>query len=441
MTRRVRAVIGRLRERALWARPRLRPRSRASRRLLPLFAFLGPGLIAANAGNDAGGVATYASVGAKFGYDLLWMMVVITVSLIVVQEMAARMGAVTGKGLAELIREHYGIRWSAFATLSVLVANLGICISEFVGIGAALSLAHVPKYLSIPIAALLVWLLLVRGSYRGAERIFVLMTLPFFAYPIAAILARPHWGHVGKAIVVPHVQMSSAYLLLFVATAGTTITPFMQLYLQSAVVERGIGPEDLGPERAEVVTGSIFANLVAMFIIIATGATLYVHGDHTIGSAADAAKALAPFAGRYAEVLFAVGLLGASLLAAAILPVTAAYVVAETFGYEKGISRRPREAPVFVGVITVLIVIGTAVALIPGLPVISLLVFVQIVNGALLPITLFFIWKLASNRELMGSYANTRTFNVLAGGTVLATSTLSVLLLLVTLGTVFGLEP
>jgi Mn2+/Fe2+ NRAMP family transporter len=281
--------------------------------------------------------------------------------------------------------------------------------------------------------------LLVRGSYRGAERIFVLMTLPFFAYPIAAILARPNWGHVGKAIVVPHVQMSSAYLLLFVATAGTTITPFMQLYLQSAVVERGIGPEDLGPERAEVVTGSIFANLVAMFIIIATGATLYVHGDHTIGSAADAAKALAPFAGRYAEILFAVGLLGASLLAAAILPVTAAYVVAETFGYEKGISRRPREAPVFVGVITVLIVIGTAVALIPGLPVISLLVFVQIVNGALLPITLFFIWKLASNRELMGSYANTRTFNVLAGGTVLATSTLSVLLLLVTLGTVFGL--
>ena len=382
MTRRVRVVIGRLREQALWARPRLRPRSRAARRLLPLFAFLGPGLIAANAGNDAGGIATYATVGAKFGYDLLWMMVLITISLIVVQEMAARMGAVTGKGLAELIRENYGIRWSAFATVSVLVANLGICISEFVGIGAALSLAHVPKALSIPTAALLIWLLLVRGSYRGAERVFVLMTLPFFAYPIAAILAHPHWGHVGKAIVVPHVQMSSAYLLLFVATAGTTITPFMQLYLQSAVVERGIGPEDLGAEQAEVVTGSIFANLVAMFIIIATGATLYVHGDRTVGSAADAAKALAPFAGRYAEVLFAVGLLGASLLAAAILPVTAAYVIAETFGYEKGISRRPREAPVFVGVVTVLILIGTVVALIPGLPVIPLLVFVQAVNGA-----------------------------------------------------------
>jgi Mn2+/Fe2+ NRAMP family transporter len=235
------------------------------------------------------------------------------------------------------------------------------------------------------------------------------------------------------------VQTSAPFLILLVATAGTTITPFMQLYLQSAVVERGLGPDDLNSERAEVVSGSIFANVIASFIIIATAATLYLHGHHQVNSASEAAKALEPFAGRFAEVLFAVGLLGASLLAAAILPVTAAYVVAETFGYEKGISRRPREAPVFVGVITVLILVGTVVALIPGIPVIPLLVFVQIVNGALLPITLFFIWKLASNRELMGSYANTRTFNVLAGGTVLATSTLSVLLLLVTLGSIFGL--
>jgi NRAMP (natural resistance-associated macrophage protein)-like metal ion transporter len=418
--------------RALRGRPRLRPRSRPSNKLLLVFAALGPGLIAANAGNDAGGIATYASVGAKYGYDLLWMMVVITVSLIVVQEMAARMGAVTGKGLAELIREQYGVRWSAFATVSVLIANLGICISEFVGIGAALGLAHVPKYASIPIAALLVWLLLVRGSYKLAERIFVLMTIPFFAYPIAAILAKPHWGQVGHAIVVPHVQLNSGYLFLFIATAGTTITPFMQLYVQSAVVEKGIGPDQLNAERAEVVTGSIFANLIAMFIIIATGATLFVHGHHTVNSAADAAKALAPFAGRYAEVLFAVGLLGASLLAAAILPTTAAYVIAETFGFEKGIKHRPREAPVFVGVITVLIAIGMIVAIIPGIPVITLLVGVQVVNGVLLPITLFFVWRLAANRKLMGQYANGRIFNILAGATVIATSTLSLLLLGVT---------
>src|SRR5215471_16138841 len=227
MAVRVPAAITAARDRMLARRPRLRPRNRLARRLVAMLAILGPGLIAANAGNDAGGIATYASVGAKYGYDLLWMMVVITVSLIVVQEMAARMGAVTGKGLAELIREQYGIRWSMFSTVAVLLANLGICISEFVGIGAALNLVGLPFQVSVPIAAVVVWLLLVRGSYRVAERVFVLMTIPFFAYPVAAILAHPNWSDVGRAIVAPHVQTSSGYILLFVATAGTTITPFM----------------------------------------------------------------------------------------------------------------------------------------------------------------------------------------------------------------------
>ena len=422
---RLRALLGR--------RPRLRPRNRVAARLLGLLAVLGPGLIAANAGNDAGGIATYASVGARYGYDLLWMMVLITVSLIVVQEMAARMGAVTGKGLAELIREQYGPRWSLFSTVAVLFANLGICISEFVGIGAALGLVGIPPQASVPVAAAVVWLLVVRGSYTVAERIFVAMALPFFAYPIAAVLAHPRWLDVGHAIVAPHVRLSGAYVLLFVATVGTTITPFMQLYVQSAVVERGIGPDELQAERTEVATGSIFANVVASFIIIATGATLFVHGDHTVNDAADAARALKPFAGRFAEALFAVGLLGASLLAAAILPVTAAYVIAETFGLEKGISRRPREAPVFVAVITVLILVGTAVAIVPGLPVIKLLVLVQAVNGFLLPVTLFFVWRLAASEELMGEYRNGRIFNVLAGVTVVATSALSLLLLGITL--------
>jgi Mn2+/Fe2+ NRAMP family transporter len=432
MAVRVPAAITLVRDRMLARRPRLHPRNRLTVRLLAFLAILGPGLVAANAGNDAGGIATYASVGAKYGYDLLWMMVVITVSLIVVQEMAARMGAVTGKGLAELIREQYGVRWAMFSTVSVLLANLGICISEFVGIGAALNLAGIPFQVSVPIAAVIVWLLVVRGSYKVAERVFVLMTLAFFAYPIAAILARPDWGEVGHAIIAPHIQTNSAYLVLFIATAGTTITPFMQLYVQSAVVEKGLGPDDLKAERAEVISGSIFANLIAMFIIVATGATLFVHGDHTVNNAADAARALKPFAGNLAEALFAVGLLGASLLAAAILPVTAAYVIAETFGFEKGISHRPREAPVFVGVITTLIAIGTLVAIVPGIPVIKLLVGVQVVNGVLLPITLFFVWRLASNRELMGEYANGPTFNLLAGATVIATSTLSILLLAVT---------
>jgi len=403
-------------------------------RLLAVLAVLGPGLIAANAGNDAGGIATYSSVGARYGYDLLWMMVVITISLIVVQEMAARMGIVTGKGLADLVREHYGIRWALFATGSVLVANLGICISEFVGIGAALGLAHVPVVVSVPIAAVTVWLLLVRGTYKIAERIFIVMTIPFFAYPIAAVLSHPKWGAVGKAIVAPHLQTSPAYVLLFVATAGTTITPFMQLYLQSAVVERGLGPDELNQERAEVVTGSIFANLVASFIIIATAATLFLHGHRAVNTAAEAAKALAPFAGRFAEVLFGIGLLGASLLAAAVLPVTAAYVISETFGFERGVSRSPREAPVFVGVVTALVIIGAVVAMLPGIPVFKLLVGVQAVNGALLPITLFFVWRLSASAELMGKYRNGRIFNIVAGATVVATSALSVILLVVTVG-------
>ncbi len=413
---------------------RRRLRRRAARPLvgaLALLGILGPGLIAANAGNDAGGIATYGSVGARYGYDLLWMMVVITVSLIVVQEMAARMGIVTGKGLAELIREQYGVRWSAFSTVSVLLANLGICISEFVGIGAALGLAHVPPQASVPIAAVVVWLLVVRGSYKVAERVFVAMTIPFFAYPIAAVLAHPDWGGVGHAIVAPHIRSSSSYVLLFVATAGTT---FMQLYLQSAVVERGLGPEDLRAERLEVASGSVFANLVASFIIIATGATLFVHGHHTVNDAADAARALAPFAGHYAEVLFAVGLLGASLLAAAILPVTAAYVIAETFGFEKGLSHRPREAPVFVGTVTALIAIGTLVAIVPGVPVIKLLIGVQVVNGFLLPITLFFVWRLSSNAELMGEHRNGPGLQLLGGATALLTAALSIVLLVVTVG-------
>jgi NRAMP (natural resistance-associated macrophage protein)-like metal ion transporter len=390
-------------------------------------------LIAANAGNDAGGVATYSSVGAKYGYDLLWMMVLITVSLATVQVMAARMGAVTGKGLAELVREQYGLRWSALSTAAVLAANLGICISDFVGIGAALGLAGIPVQVSVPLAAIGIWLIIVRGSYRAAERIFIWLTIPFFAYPLAAMLAGPHWGDVGHALVAPHIHASSAYLLLFIATAGTTITPYMQLYLQSAVVERGVGKEGLKHQQREAVAGAVFADLIAAFIIIATAATLFTHGIHDVGSAADAAKALGPFAGRYAEALFGIGLLGASLLAAAILPIATAYVVAESLGFEKGLSRRPREAPTFVGVITGMIVVATIVAVIPGIPVIGLLVGVQVVNGVLLPINLFFIWRLARNAELMGSNRNRGLFDGLAAVTVALTSTLSITLVVVTL--------
>src|ERR1700722_1765572 len=271
-------------------RPRLPARLNPKRaRIFALLGLLGPGLIAANAGNDAGGVATYSSVGAKYGYGLLWTIVLITISLAIVQMLATRMGVVTGKGLAELVREEYGIRWSVFATSAVLIANLGICISDFIGAGAALELAGIPRQLTVPIAAVGIWLIIVRGSYRMAERIFIWFTIPFFAYPIAAILAHPHWGAVGKAVVVPHLHASSSFIILLIALCGTTITPYMQLYLQSAVVERGVREEELPHEEREAVAGAIFANVIASFIIIAVGATLFTHGIHTIGSAADAA--------------------------------------------------------------------------------------------------------------------------------------------------------
>ena len=432
MAVRVPPVMRRLRSATL-GRPRLPARLSARRgRILALLGLLGPGLIAANAGNDAGGVATYASAGAKYGYGLLWTIVLITLSLGIVQMLAARMGVVTGKGLAELIREEYGIRWSVLATSAVLVANLGICISDFVGVGAALGLAGIPAQASVPVAALGIWLIIVRGSYRSAERVFIAFTIPFFAYPIAAILARPHWGDVGKAIVAPHLHAGSSYVLLLIATAGTTITPYMQLYLQSAVVDRGTREDELPREEREAISGAVFANLVAAFIVIATGATLFTHGVHHISSAADAARALNPFAGHYAEVLFGVGLLGASLLAAAILPIATAYVISESLGYEKGIGRRREEAPVFVNIITTMIIFSAFVAIIPGVPVISLLVGVQVVNGLLLPINLFFIWRLARSTHVMGARSSRGLLDLATGLTVTVLSALSLVLVIMT---------
>ena len=368
---------------------------------LALLSLVGPGLIAANAGNDAGGIATYASVGARYGYSLIWVMVLLMFALAVVQEMCARMGAATGEGLTDLVRAHLGIRWTLLVVVSLLVANGGTIVSEFAGVGAAAELFGLPRYLAIPPAAVAVWWLVVKGSYPRVERVLLAMTLVFFAYPISAYLARPDWGEVARGAVVPTTRLDGDSLFILVALIGTTVTPYMQLYVQSSVADKGVSMREYAVTRLETYAGALFSNLVSAFIIIATAATLYAHGDHTVNDAADAARALAPFAGRFAEALFAVGLLAASLLAAAILPITAAYVIAETFGFEKGISRRPREAPVFVGVITALIAVGTLVSIIPGLPVIKLLVAVQVVNGFLLPVTLFFVWRLAANRDMV----------------------------------------
>ncbi|HXG67191.1 MAG TPA: Nramp family divalent metal transporter, partial [Blastocatellia bacterium] len=395
----------------------LRGLSRQPTGLLRWLLILGPGLIAASAGNDAGGIATYSSTGARYGYQLIWVMVLITFSLSVVQEMCARLGAATGRGLLDLIRERFGIGWALFAVGVILVANGGLVISEFVGIGAAMNLLGVSKYIVVPLAAALVWYLVVFGSYGRVEKIFLAMTLVFLAYPVAAYLARPDWLAVARGAFIPSISTDPAYITMMVGLMGTTITPYMQLFQQSSIVEKGVARRHYGPERVDAYTGAIFSNLMSIAMIIATAATLHVAGNTEIESAADAARALSPVAGAAAATLFAVGLLGASLLAAAVLPLATSYAVSEVFGFPKGVNLDFRRARIFFGLFTALIIVGAGVALIPNLPVIELLLGIQVLNGVLLPVILVFVLRLINDERLTGDLKNNRLNNALGWGT------------------------
>jgi NRAMP (natural resistance-associated macrophage protein)-like metal ion transporter len=397
--------------------------------ILRWLVILGPGLIATSAGNDAGGIATYSSAGAKYGYDLIWVMLIITVSLAIVQEMCARLGAATGRGLLDLIRERFGIGWALFGVSVVLIANGGLVVSEFVGIGAAMELIGVSKYIAIPVAALALWYLVIFGSYGYVEKIFLLMTLVFFAYPAAAIMAHPHWGDVARGAFIPKIKLDSAYIFIFVGLLGTTITPYMQLFQQSSIVERGAARRHYGTERVDAYAGSMFSNLMSIFMIIATAATLHVIGKTEIGSAADAALALEPVVGSSAKLLFGVGLLGASMLAGAVLPLATSYAISEAFGVPKGVNLDFRRARVFFTLFTALIISGAGLALIPNLPVIKLLVIIQVLNGVLLPVILVFILLLINDQRLTGELKNTRLYNVL-GWATFAMITTAVLVML-----------
>lgn len=408
------------------------------KRLIGFLAILGPGMITANAGNDAGGIATFASVGAEHGYRLLWVLIPITISLGLVQEMCARMGAVTGKGLADLIRERFGVRWTAFVMLALLIANGGVTVSEFVGIAAATELFGIPRFISVPLAALSIWWLVVKSTYQVVERVFLLMALVFLGYVVSAFLARPDWGTIAVELVRPSFSLDQTYLFTLVAVVGTTISPYMQVYVQSSVVEKGVTPEDYRRTRTDVWVGTVFAILIVFFIVISTAATLHKHGIH-INNAADAARALRPLAGNYAEKLFAVGLFGASMLAAGVLPLATAYSVSEALGFEKGVSRSFREAPIFLGIFTFLVAVGAAIAVIPNLPLIRVLLVTQVINGLLLPVILFAVLRLVNNRELMGAHVNGPLYNIGAWLTAVIVTSLSLLLILVT---VFpGLSP
>jgi NRAMP (natural resistance-associated macrophage protein)-like metal ion transporter len=412
-------------------------RSLSEYRFFTYLAILGPGIIAANAGNDASGIATYSTVGAGFGYTMLWAFIPMVLSLIIVQEMCVRMGVVTGQGLADLIREQFGVRWTAFIMLALLVANTGVIISEFVGIAQASELLGVPRFFSIPVTAAIIWWLVVRGSQKRVERVFLLMSLVFFCYVISAYVSKPNWADVGRGFIEPSFSTDSAYLFTIMALIGTTITPFMQVYVQSSVVEKQMDKDDLAIVRADVAMGTIFSCLIAAFIVISTAATLHSAGITTIDSAATAAESLVPIAGSYAKYLFAIGLFGAAMLAMGVLPLATAYSLSEALGFEKGLSRSFREAPIFLGIFTALILIGATVALIPNIPQIRLLLFTQTVNGVLLPIILVAVLSLANNREIMGEYRNSLWLNIAAGATTTVISILSLLLIGKTIADMF----
>ena len=407
-------------------------------RFFAYLAVLGPGIIAANAGNDASGIATYSTVGAGYGYSLLWIFIPITLSLIIVQEMCVRMGVVTGQGLADLIREQFGVRLTALVMLALLIANTGVIISEFVGIAQASELFGISRYFTIPVASGLIWWLVVKGTQKRVERVFLIMSLVFFGYILSAILAKPDWETVGKEFVNPSFSLETGYLFTVIAVIGTTITPFMQVFVQSSVVEKRMDEEDLPLARADVIVGTLFACLIAAFIVISTAATLHTQGIKEINSAVTAAEALAPVAGNYAKYLFAVGLFGAAMLAMGVLPLATAYSVSEALGFEKGLSRSFREAPIFLGIFTALILIGAIVALIPGIPQIKLLIFTQCINGLLLPFLLVAIVSLANNKEIMGEYKNSLVFNIFAWTITIVVSVLSLLLLGTTFVDIFN---
>lgn len=416
--------------------PAVPARRRGLGRLAVVAAVAGPGLVAANAGNDAAGIATYASAGSQFAYGTLFFMVLVTIALIMVQEMAVRLGAHTGKGLGALIREQFSLRLTALAVFCLLLANTGLVVSEFAGIGAAFDLLGVPKYAVIPPAAILLWSLVLFGSYRWAERIFLIMSLAFFTYPIAMILGHPHWGQVGRHLAIPHVEPGKDFILLAVALIGTTVSPYMQFYAAAGVVDRGAKPEDYRLIRLDAVLGAVFACVISLTIIIATASA--IGGTGPLDSAAQAAKALEPVAGHNAELLFALGLIGASALAGAVVPLSASYAVGEAAGVERSVSRSFRDAPLFLGLFTAQIILGATVAMTP-VDVIKLLIGTQVLQGLISPIVLVYLLVLTNRRSLLGDAANTPRYRVAATVVVTGVAAMSTILLVQTLLGWFGL--
>ena len=404
-------------------------------RLVVLAAVVGPGVITANVDNDAGGITTYSLAGAIYGYRLLWTVVPVALALFVVQEMSSRLGVVTGKGLADLLREEFGVRATFYLMVALLVVNLGNTMAEFAGLAAALEIVHVPRVVSVPIGAAFVWWLVTWGTYRAVEKAFLLASAFYVSYVISGIMAKPDWGVVLTNTVRPSFDANLPFVVMVVGIVGTTIAPWMQFYQQAAVVEKGIPTRNLREARIDVAVGTVMAVIVVWFIVIACGATMHKAGI-PIKTAADAAHALAPLAGRYAALLFGFGLFNASLFSAAILPLSTAYSVCEGMGWERGIDKKLREAPLFYGIYTALIALGATAILIPGVPLLKVLYLSQVANGILLPAILVFMLVLANRRDLMGEHVNSGTFNAVAWFLVLS---LIVMTLFLSVATLLGL--
>jgi len=389
------------------------------RKLIYVFGIIGPGIITASAGNDAGGIATYATVGANYGYKMLWGLTIITVGLAVIQEMNARMAVVTGKGLSDLIREKFGVKLTLFAMIILFIANFGVVLGDFAGVAASMELFGVSKYISVPLVAIFIWILVTKGSYVRVEKVLMLFTFVFFGYIFAAFLVKPQpdWNVVALSAVTPTFDMNTGFILTFIGMIGTTITPYMQFYLQAAIVDKKLGLKDYKYEQLDVYLSSLWSNVVQFFIIVCTAATLYVVGTH-ISTAAEAAMALKPLAGDNAFILFGAGLFGASVLAAAIIPLSTSYAITEAFGWESGIDYEFKEAPVFFGIYTFIIVISAALVLIPGLNLMNLILSTQQIAGVLTPVIITFMILLVNDKRIMGKYVNNKLQNFISGITV-----------------------
>ena len=392
---------------------RIRGRARRFALTLPIMlAVLGPDIITGNVDNDAGGITTYSVIGARFGYSMLWMLLLITFTLAMIQEMSARMGVVTGKGLADLIRERFGIRLTMVVMVLLVFTNLANTMGEFAGVAGASSILGLNRFIVIPAVAFSVWLLVVKGSYRAVEKVLLVFCVLYLTYVISAFMAHPNWGVVAKSAVVPTFQMNPEFISLFIATIGTTIAPWMQFYQQSSVAEKAIDLKHYRYEVLDTYIGSFLTNFVSFFIVVACASTLFVAGVR-VNTAAEAAGALAPLAGRYASILFAVGLINASIMAAGVLPLSTAYSVAEAFGWESGVGKSFREAPLFYGLYTALIVLGAGtIMFVPESRLIGIMLFSQAANGVLLPLILILMLKLINDKSLMGEYVNSRGKNI-----------------------------